>query len=160
MTNDSEKMKKMFKRFEDFLIASNQISKSIQKIKAREMKEFGLKAAHVMMLFQLKIHDDKATQAELVEWCHEDKAAISRAIKELEDRDLITYENDPTVNKKYKLKVMLTEKGEDVTAKMGKKIMDAVETASKGYTEEEREMFYNVLFHVARNLRDASEGKE
>lgn len=159
MKDNSEKIIRMFKRFEDFLIATNQITKSIQKIKTREMKEFGLKGAHVMLLFQLKTHGGKGTQAELSEWCHEDKAAISRALGELEERKLIGYEDEATVNKKYKLRVLLTEKGEDVTERMGGKIMDAVDTASKGYTEEEREMFYNVLFHVAENLKSASEEK-
>lgn len=157
MKDNLDNVIKMYERFEKFLIASNQITKSIQKIKTREMKEFGLKGAHVMVLYQLKIHQGKATQAELVEWCKEDKAAISRSLGELEERQLIGYESDPTVNKKYKLRVLLTESGEKVTDRMGEKIMDAVEKASRGYTADEREMFYNVLFQVADNLKAASE---
>ena len=159
MEENVDKVIKMYERFEKFLIASNQISKSIQKIKTREMKEFGLKGAHVMVLFQLKIHQGKATQSELVEWCKEDKAAISRALGELESRKLIGYETATTVNKKYKLRILLTEKGEEVAERMGEKIMDAVEKASRGYTEKEREMFYSVLFQVAENLQAASDMK-
>ena len=156
MTKNTDDILKVFKRFEDFLMATNQISKSVQKIKTREMKEFGLKGAHVMLLFQLKSHQGKATQAELVQWCKEDKAAISRSLGELEKLQLIGYEDDETVNKKYKLKVLLTEKGEEVTDKMGGKIMNAVEHASQGYTDNERENFYNVLFQVAENLHNTA----
>ena len=149
-------MENKFKRFEDFLMATNQISKAIQKIKTREMKEFGLKGAHVMCLYQLNCHNGKATQAELVKLCKEDKAAISRALGELEARGLVKFEEGEGVKQKYKLRVMLTKKGNEVTGKMAEKIMDAVDRASKGYTLEEREMFYSVLFQVADNLEAAS----
>ena len=158
-SENAEQVLKMFDRFESFLKATNQINKAIQKIKTREMKEFGLKGGHVMCLFQLRRHGGVATQAELVEWCNEDKAAISRTIGELEERQLIVYEDGTTGNKKYKLQVLLTKKGEDITEKMGGKIMDAVETASQGYTKAQRDMFYDVLFQVASNLQKASREK-
>ena len=141
----------MIERFETFVIAITEIYKAIQKIKVQQMAELGLKGTHVMCLFFLKEHPYGLTSAELSQLCHEDKAAISRILKELNQKDLIFSED-----KKYRSKINLTEKGIMVTNTMYEKIIKAVNLAAIGYSKEERDIFYRVLLQVAENLKTES----
>ena len=141
----------MIERFETFVIAITEIYKAIQKIKIQQMAEIGLKGTHVMCLFFLKEHAYGLTSAELSQLCHEDKAAISRILKELSQKDLISIED-----KKYRSKITLTDTGTIVTDTMYKKIVNAVNLAAKGYSKEERDIFYRVLLQVAENLKTES----
>ena len=142
----------MFDRFETFVTAINQINRCIQKIKTNEMKDFGLKGTHVMCLFQLRRHKEGLTSSELAFYCDEDKAAISRVLSELEKEKLI--ENKQVEEtRKYKIPVVLTKEGYNITDKMKGKIRSAVSSASDGYSEEERDIFYEVLLKVAENLK-------
>ena len=142
----------MFDRFETFVTAVNQINRCIQKIKTNEMKDFGLKGTHVMCLFQLRRHPEGLTSSELAHYCDEDKAAISRVISELEKKNLIR-NRKVEETRKYKIPVVLTKEGHRVTDKMKDKITSAVSNASDGYTDEERDVFYDVLLKVAENLK-------
>ena len=83
----------MFNRFEQFTTAISQINKSVQRIKSTEVNSYGLKANHVMILFQLKKNPAGLTPSQLCENCEVDKAAISRSLKELTGKRNRTAEN-------------------------------------------------------------------
>ena len=143
----------MKQRFETFVTAIGQINRSLQKLKSSEMADFGLKGTHVMCLYQLQQHEEGLTAAQLVQLCGEDKAAISRCISELLDRQLV--KSPENSGKRYRKIITLTEEGLKITAAMDQKIIDAVMTAAQGYTAQERETFYHVLLQVAENLQNA-----
>ena len=143
----------MEKRFEIFVTAIGQISRSLQKLKSSEMADFGLKGTHVMCLYQLQRHGEGLTAAQLAQLCDEDKAAISRSISELQERELVEIPEAP--GRRYRKPIVLTDQGRRITDAMDQKIIDAVDTAARGYTEQEREIFYHVLLQVARNLQNA-----
>lgn len=145
----------MIQRFEIFVMAITEIYKSIQKIKVQEMADMGLKGTHVMCLFFLQEHPEGLTSAELSNLCCEDKAAISRVVKELSSLHYIVYEE-----KKYRSKITLTESGLQVCHHMNEKIVKAVDMAAQGYSHEEREIFYRVLLQVAGNLKNEVERGE
>ena len=117
----------MIQRFEIFVMAITEIYKSIQKIKVQEMADMGLKGTHVMCLFFLQEHPEGLTSAELSSLCCEDKAAISRVVKELSSLHYIVYEE-----KKYRSKITLTESGLQVCQHMNEKIVKAVDMAAQG----------------------------
>lgn len=148
----------MKKRFETFVTAIGQINRSLQKLKASEMADFGLKGTHVMCIYQLQRHGQGLTAAQLVQLCDEDKAAVSRCTSELLERGLI--EIPEGTGKRYRKVMTLTQQGREIADRMDQKILDAVLTAAQGYTAEEREIFYRVLLQVAENLQAASSQEE
>lgn len=148
----------MKQRFELFVTAIGQISRSLQKLKSSAMADFGLRGTHVMCLYQLQQHETGLTSAQLARLCDEDKAAISRSISELLDQNLVECPEQGL--RRYRKTIHLTQKGRQVTAVMDQKIADSVMSAAQGYSQEEREIFYHVLLQVADNLQKACNAEE
>ena len=97
----------MLQRFQSFVTGVTLCYKSIQKIKATEMTEFGLKGTHVMCLFFLSQHPEGLTAAQLSQMCAEDKAAISRTLAVLQEKGYIQ-----AGEKKYRAPLRLTPAGQ------------------------------------------------
>lgn len=148
----------MNQRFETFVTAITQIYRSIQKLKSQEMADFGLKGTHVMCLYQLRQHENGLTAVQLAQACEEDKAAISRSVSELRELGLVEQNQDQ--GRRYRMPIVLTQAGYEVTDRMNQKILDAVMTGAQGYDAQQRETFYRVLLQVADNLQKASNPPE
>lgn len=148
----------MKQRFEIFVTAITQINRSIQRLKSQEMADFGLKGTHVMCLYQLQQHPEGLTSVQLARICDEDKAAISRTISELRERDLICAPR--TDGRRYRVRNVLTDAGWEITGQMDQKIIDNVMAGAHGYSDEEREIFYRVLLKVSENLQAACSEEE
>ena len=73
-------------RFEAFVTGVTVCYKYIQRIKALEMTELGLKGTHVTCLFYLSNHPEGLTAAQLCQLCAEDKASVSRTVADLRSR--------------------------------------------------------------------------
>ena len=138
-------------RFEDFVLNIARIQKALQRIKSREMADFGLKGSHVMCLFELSSHKDGLTASELCQCTREDKAAVSRIVSGLEERGLVSVTDNPAGNH-YRAVIRLTEAGGNVTAGMQQKIADAVSSVTTGYSPEEQAVFRKILHKLAENL--------
>lgn len=143
----------MLERFENLTLGTSQIYKDIQKIKKARMSSLGLKGTHVMCLYYLHQNPNGLTGAELCTLCRENKAGISRILSELEDHQFICYEQ-PHNGKKYRSRAVLTESGEKYAAEITNLILHATLVGSKGISEEERTIFYRVLFQIAENLNE------
>lgn len=141
----------MVQRFEDFVSTISSIHKSIQKIKKNEMKEFGLSGNHVMCLFYLTRYREGLTAVQLCKMISEDKAAVSRALGELQERGYIAY---PQQNgtKKYRAAAVLTEKGAAVTENFGTIICNIVQRIGGEVSDADREGMYRSLEVIAKNL--------
>lgn len=142
----------MLQRFQSFVTGITLCYKSIQKIKATEMTEFGLKGTHVMCLFFLRQHPQGLTAAQLSQMCAEDKAATSRTLAVLQEKGYIQ-----TGEKKYRALVRLTPAGEELVRKMEGLIQQWVGVGGDGLTEEERAVFYRALEKIAANLDEKLE---
>ena len=138
----------MNQRFENFTFCIIKLYKLVQKIKLIEMKEFGLKGIHVMCIYNLAVHG-KMTASELIKLTLEDKAAISRALKLLAQKKLVTYASDG-----YNSPVELTALGIKVAEKIEDKAQKAVDAAGGTLTEEQRENFYECLEIVSSRLEE------
>ena len=143
----------MIDRFSTFVSAIAQINRCINTIKCREMQPLGLKGSHLMCLFYLQHEPDGLTAVQLSRLSHEDKAAVSRALADLEKQGLVSC-TAPADQKRYRALLKLTEEGEKVCRKLDALIMDAVEAGGSGYSEEDRETFYRVLLRIADNLQN------
>ncbi len=145
----------MESRYEKFsgLIAS--INKSIQKIKSIEMEEFDLKGSGVQCLFFLFKEKGGVSSAKLCALCQEDKAAISRTLKELEAAGYVCVDREES--RKYKNPICLTESGRRVGEAIMRKIDEVFSVGSAGISQAERESLYASLDKIANNLKEILE---
>ena len=141
----------MLGRFEQFCNAISVIHHAIQKIERVEMAKYGLKGPHAQCLLMMDQHPEGITAAKLCELCEKDKAAISRAVAELEEAEMIL-RLDPE-GKRYRSRLQLTPKGAEVAGKVNRLVYLAVHQASEGYDAEKRETFIRVLNLIAGNLQ-------
>ena len=139
----------MVSRYDRFTSLIMRINKSIQKIKCNEMAELGLKGNQVQCLFHLYQERDGLSATKLCELCEEDKAAISRTIKNLENGGFVFM--DDSGEKKYKNPIKLTAKGREVGEYISNKIECLL--AGAGIDEKERDKFYEMLEIVCANLQ-------
>ena len=138
----------MNQRFENFTYRVIKLYKLVQKIKLTEMKEFDLKGIHVMCIYYLSVNG-KMTASELIKLTLEDKAAISRALKLLAEKKLVTYASDG-----YNSPVELTQRGISVAEAIEDKAQKAVNAAGGSLTNEQRDNFYECLEIVSTRLEE------
>ena len=144
----------MLGRFEIFTLALSEMTYSWNKIATDELKPFGLKGAYIIYLISLYKIPEGITAARLCEMTNRDKAEVSRAIKVLEGKGLVTRTN--TTSTGYRANITLTCKGKEVTCALRERVKLAVENGGKGLTEEERENFYTSLSIISENLKKIS----
>ena len=135
-------------RVQAFVTGISVCYKYIQKIKSLEMTEFGLKGAHAMFLCFLHSHPEGLTAAQLSQLCAEDKAAVSRSLASLLEEGYIVSDE-----KKYRSRIRLTQRGEEVAYRIDQMIERWVESGGDGLTEQDRDVFYSSLELIANNLR-------
>ncbi len=126
-----------------------QLNKSVQKIKAYEIEKFGLKPVHVMCGYYLYNHPQGLTAKELVELSLEDKAAISRALKTMQESGYVSYDANGR-----NAKVVLTDEGKKLAEHINERAMAAVVAGSVDFTDEERVFFYKSLATIVEKLRN------
>ena len=139
----------MEERFEKFTTLIAKISRNIKKIKNREMSRYALKSAHISCLYYLYT-EGELTPKDLTERCEEDKATISRSLEYLEKEGYLICGSKS--EKKYKMPIVLTEKGQTFGKTIADKIDRVLDTVSVGLSEEERLEFYRSLTIVSDAL--------
>lgn len=137
----------MDNRFENFTITVLRLNKLVQKIKLCEMREYGLKAIHVMCIYYL-YENGSLTASELVKLTSEDKAAISRALLLLREKDYVAYDS-----KKYNSPITLTKDGGLVAEFINTKAEKAVNAAGKRLSDQDRAVFYKSLYLIEQDLK-------
>ena len=146
----------MQNRFREFTLLTSNVVRTINKIKNFEMKKYGLKGTQVSCLFYLYGSDGDMTAKDICSLCQEDKAAISRALKDLENKGFIVCENDSN-KKKYNTLLTLTESGK----KVAKQILNTIERILKYdknfISEQELSEFYQTFNKIYENLKHVSE---
>lgn len=143
----------MIDNFERLTGGVTSIYKDIHKLKKLYVSDIGLKGIHVMCLYYLNASPGGLTGAQLCEKCREDKAAISRILSDLEAAGLIAYpEKAGGSGRKYRCHAVLTEKGKTRAGQVNDLILQATMAGGSGVTDQDREVFYQVLFAIADNL--------
>ena len=149
----------MENRFEKFSIAVLEMNRCLQRIKDLEMRKFGLRSAHTMCVFYLGQHPEGLTVTQLSEICREDKAAVSRCLSQLAQRELVV-SYAPRNLRAYRNPYRLTEKGRLLAKQMDERVAEALRWGGRGLTEEQRETFYASAQIILDNLTHYPEDGE
>ena len=139
----------MKQRFENFTIQIAKISRNIKRIKNQEMQEYDLRSSHVSCLYYL-FSSKGLTLTELSERCEEDKATVSRSIRDLKKNGYVVA--DAGLDGKYKAQLLLTEKGMIAGKRIADKISAVLNETDKALTGEELEIFYRCLSVISEEL--------
>lgn len=145
----------MVSRFEHFSVSISCINRYIQKIERTEMEKYGLKGASAQCLLAMQRYPQGITAARLCEVCDKDKAAVSRIVAELEEKNMVTRGDDG--GGRYRALLKLTELGEEAAEHVEQRAKQAVEEAGTGLTDQQRAMMYAALDLIAGNLQMISE---
>ena len=140
----------MQEKFKIFTGLISTINRNIRRIKTEIMAEHNLKCLHVSTVYYLYV-EGQMTLKELCEVCNEDKGAISRSVKSLEEEGLV---DNGLTERKYKNKLFLTEKGKVIGKQITEKIDNAINFAIEGLSEEDRTNIYRGLGIIAKNLTE------
>lgn len=141
----------MLNRFEVFSGTIMELNRYVQKIKDLEMGKLGLKGGHTMCLVYLGQYEEGLTSTQLTNLCKEDKAAISRSLKELVRQGLVTC-RQPERGRSYRTPYFLTEKGKELVQKINSCVENALFYGGNGLSEEQRTEFYNTMELIRANL--------
>lgn len=144
----------MVSRLAHFAASISCIYRYIQKIERDEMIKYGLKGPHAQYLIAMSRYEDGVTAAQLCSICEKDKAAVSRAISELEQKGLVIRTGES--NTGYRAPLKLTRKGAEAAAHVHRQAEIAVEKAGVGLNDKNRAIFYSVLNLIASNLQQLS----
>ena len=141
----------MIDRFEQFVSYISAIHRDIQRIEREEMEKLGLKGAYAQYLVAMHRYPEGITAADLCEVCDKDKAAVSRAVTEMEKHGLLSklcgYENQ------YRALLRLTEKGRHAAEYVCRKAVCAVQIAATEVDDEARAVMYRSLRSVASRVQ-------
>ena len=142
----------MISRYEQFSFLISGIYRSIQKIEREEMIRYGFKGAFAQYLAVMLRFPEGITAAQLGEACEKDKAAVSRAVADMQEKGLLIRES--VGDTMYRAKLYLTAAGAKAAEFVEKRALEAVTAA--GISDSEREAFYQTLEKIAGNLQEIS----
>jgi len=146
----------MLERFERFTSAISTATKCVVKLKAREVREKGLRATHVMTLVSIGKSGTRGVTATTIgKYCREDKAGISKDLATLKEKGYVVSENEG--EKKYRIRYFLTDTGRALYEKIRLDIREVVTRCGDGIDDSEREIFYRVFDKIVDNLLSACE---
>ncbi len=142
----------MQERYIEFTSLITSLYRLIQKIKSTEMKEIGLKGNQVQCLYYLFYEEEGINAKNLSNLCNEDKAAISRTLKDLERKDYVYLVRKE--EKIYKNLYRLTEKGKEKGKYISEKIQLIFEKAGDSLNPIWRNNLYKSLHLIEQNLKN------
>lgn len=140
----------MVERFEKFAFVISNAYRYIQRIETEAMEKYGLKGAYVQYMIVIHNNPDGATATQLSDIADRNKAAVSRALAEMEDKGIIYRNKEKNY---YRARIFLTEEGEKAMQYIIDKAKKAVKIADMGLEEKKRDEFYDSLGIITANLR-------
>ena len=138
-------------RFEKLALLIDGIHKSIHKIKIEAAPALGVKAVHVFWVYELLIHPEGLTSAELASKSMIDRSLVSREIEALKKGGYITSEPG-TGKRNYNARISLTDKGVELAERIvgyAKYVQSRVDC---GISKEELDSFYETLAKLSDNF--------
>ncbi len=143
--------------FEVFLSMAVNALRSIERIKTRQMSEFGLSGTHTICMRRLFESPHGLTRTELAAKCGVDRAQITRVIGELISKGCV---EEIGSGSHYRKKCVLSEKGRAVTDQINQMVTQIQEQVSGEIPKERLAVFYETLSEICDNLKRAEEGME
>lgn len=118
-----------------------------ERLKAKGFPDFA--SSHGNILFQLSVNE-KMTMGDLSEKINRDKSTTTVLVRKLEAEGFITGESDPA-DKRSRI-IFLTEKGKQFNQTAQELSSELLGTFYKGFTEEEKETFFQTLLRIKNNF--------
>lgn len=144
----------MLDRFERFSCAISEITRCWRKLASEELAKYGLNSPHVTYLTAMYQYPQGITVPQLCQISGKDKSDASRMIAILEKKGLV--EKQVVNGSLYRGVWVLTEEGQAAARQVSQRTGRAVELAGRDLTDETRELFYEALESIARNLNELS----
>ena len=144
----------MLTRYEHFSYMISCVSRHVQKIERDEMEKHGHKGSYAQYLAAMRRYPQGVTSVQLCEICDKDKAAVSRAVAEMESRGLIVRKSDNDSH--YRAQILLTDEGRKLAEFVFDRAQNAVEAAGEGLTDSDRAVFYSAMELISSNLQKLS----
>lgn len=138
-------------RFEKLALLIDGIHKSIHKMKIEAAPTLGVKAVHVFWVYELMIHPEGLTAAELAAKSMIDRSLVSREIEELKKGGYIVAERGGG-KRNYNVRFTLTEKGGELAERIVGYVKYVQQTVDNGISEKELESFYATLTKLCDNF--------
>ncbi len=145
----------MVSRFEKFSTAIFTVFRYVQHLETEEMEKFGMKGSFAQYLLVMERFPEGITAAKLGKLCDKDKAAVSRALNEMQEKGLVCRVDQG--NGSYRAPLGLTEEGKAAAEFVQQRAKLAVEAAGAGLDEENRRIMYESLDLIAANLKKICE---
>ena len=139
----------MLNRYEKFSTYIAGAYRYVQKLEREEMEKYGLKGSYAQYLHAMRRSPEGGTSSQLCDICDKDKAAVSRAVAEMEEKGLIFRDG----KNPYRALLKLTETGKNAADFVCERAEIAVREAGKGLSDEARAIFYTSLEIIASNLQ-------
>ena len=118
-----------------------------EKMKERGYPDFA--SSHGNILFQLSVNEEM-TMGELSEKINRDKSTTTVLVRKLESEGFITGKPDPA-DKRSRI-IYLTAKGKQFNQTAMDLSKDLLETFYRGFSEEEKQTFFQALMRVKDNF--------
>lgn len=138
-------------RFEKFALLIDGVQKYIQKFKNNIAPELGIKSVHVLWIYELFVHPEGLTSAELAVRSNIDPSLISRELASLKRRGYITKEATPG-KRTYNARITLTDEGKALAESIYQKALHVQNHVNDGIGKKDLATFYTVLEKLRDNL--------
>ena len=146
-------------RFEKFTLLIDGIHKSINKIKFDAAPYLGIKSVHVLWIYELSLHPEGLTAAEIAAVSMVDRSLVSREIAALKKNGYV--ESEEVENKRnYNARITLTDKGVELADRITEEAVRVQAEADAGISPEELETFYSTLEKLYTNFASITSGKK
>jgi DNA-binding MarR family transcriptional regulator len=145
-------------RFEKFTLLIDGIHKSISKLKFDTAPYLGVKSVHVFWVYELSLHPDGLTAAEIAAVSMVDRSLISREIAALKKDGYVECE-DTGKKRNYNARITLTEKGRELAEKITEEAIYVQSMVDVGITKEELVSFYSTLEKLYANFSSLASGE-
>lgn len=141
------------KSFELFMGLNANAMKSVQRFKAKKMRQYGLTSAHTNGLYFLQQAGKTGlTQTELVQKEMLDPSQISRVLRDLMARGYVRMDGE---DGKYRRRYLLTDEGEQVAQEICEIIEEIHSFVCRDISDEEIEAFYRTFQKISGALKGA-----
>ncbi len=138
-------------RFEKFTLLIDGIHKCINKIKIDTAPGLGVKSVHVFWIYELLLHPDGLTAAEIAAVSMIDRSLVSREIETLKRGGYVVCE-DSGRKRSYNSRITLTGKGVELAERIKETAASVQAGANEGVTEAELISFYATLEKLYSNF--------
>jgi len=146
-------------RFEKFTLLIDGIHKCISKIKFDLAPNLGVKSVHVFWVYELLLHPEGLTAAEIAAVSMVDRSLVSREIETLKNNGYVKTEGNGN-KRNYNVRITLTEKGRDLAERIKSEAIKVQEAADADITEEELVTFYATLEKLYTNFATITAGNK